>query len=193
MWRSQRCVKDGTYPQVAHFCPRAIEVSVSPIFFRPSADSVDSFAASGMLAIGDVEQLSPSASVMLRVATLTAWAELEIAGTMQAYLLGSPQASPCDPSDLVGLVTERLCYQQRGFGSASRDGLRRYGHDLNEPWERGSSAGMQPITLTSSMKSLNHIISIKIESWSPILKAVSITMQRHDPHILAAVDGRDVE
>ena len=39
-----------------------------------------------MLAIGDVEQLSPNASVMLRIATLTAWAELENAGVMQEYL-----------------------------------------------------------------------------------------------------------
>ena len=39
-----------------------------------------------MLAIGDVEQLSPNASVMLRIATLTAWAELEISATVQAYL-----------------------------------------------------------------------------------------------------------
>ena len=56
---------------------------VFPVVRRPM---LDLSTASGMLAIGDVEQLSPNASVMLRIATLTAWAELEISGTVQAYL-----------------------------------------------------------------------------------------------------------
>lgn len=43
-------------------------------------------AASGMLSIGDVGELSPNASVMLRIATLTAWAELETATIRQPYL-----------------------------------------------------------------------------------------------------------
>ena len=76
-------VKDGPYPEIAYLCTRTIEVFVFPILPRLS---VDLSAASGMLAIGDVEQLSPNASVMLRIATLTAWAELEIAGAIQAYL-----------------------------------------------------------------------------------------------------------
>ena len=76
-------IKDGPYPEVAYLCNRTIKVFVFLVF---SWLSVDSPAASGMLAIGDVEQLSPNASVMLRIATLTAWAELEIAGVVQAYL-----------------------------------------------------------------------------------------------------------
>jgi len=76
-------VKDGSYPEVAYLCTRAIKVLVLPIVPQPL---LDLSAASGMLAIGDVEQLSPNASVMLRIATLTAWAELEISGTVQAYL-----------------------------------------------------------------------------------------------------------
>jgi hypothetical protein len=76
-------VKDGSYPEIAYLCTRTIEVFVLPSFPQLS---VDLPAASGMLAIGDVEQLSPNASVMLRIATLTAWAELEIAGAIQTYL-----------------------------------------------------------------------------------------------------------
>lgn len=41
---------------------------------------------SGMLSIGDADELSPNASVMLRIATLSAWAELEIASSQQSYL-----------------------------------------------------------------------------------------------------------
>jgi hypothetical protein len=40
----------------------------------------------GTLAIGDVKQLSPNASVMLRIATATAWAELDIASGERPYL-----------------------------------------------------------------------------------------------------------
>lgn len=39
-----------------------------------------------MLSIGDVGELSPNASVMLRISTLTAWAELEAATGQQQYL-----------------------------------------------------------------------------------------------------------
>lgn len=39
-----------------------------------------------MLSIGEAGELSPNASVMLRVATLEAWAELEVASTGQTYL-----------------------------------------------------------------------------------------------------------
>ena len=40
-----------------------------------------------MLSIGNAHELSPNASVMLRIATLSAWAELETASTRQAYLV----------------------------------------------------------------------------------------------------------
>lgn len=45
------------------------------------------YAGSGMLTLGDAAELSPNASVMLRIATLSAWAELEVASTQQAYLV----------------------------------------------------------------------------------------------------------
>lgn len=40
----------------------------------------------GMLSLGDAGELSPNASVMLRIATLSAWAELAIASAAQGYL-----------------------------------------------------------------------------------------------------------
>jgi hypothetical protein len=40
----------------------------------------------GLLSIDDVTQLGPNASVMLRVSTLTAWAELEVAIAREDYL-----------------------------------------------------------------------------------------------------------
>ena len=41
---------------------------------------------SGTLSLGDAGELSPNASVMLRISTLTAWAELEMASVQQNYL-----------------------------------------------------------------------------------------------------------
>jgi hypothetical protein len=40
----------------------------------------------GTLSLGDAGELSPNASVMLRIATLSAWAELAIASAVQGYL-----------------------------------------------------------------------------------------------------------
>ena len=42
---------------------------------------------SGLLRLGDAVDLGPNASVMLRIATLSAWAELEIASHTQQYLV----------------------------------------------------------------------------------------------------------
>jgi hypothetical protein len=36
--------------------------------------------------LGETGELSPNASAMLRISTLSAWAQLEIASTQQAYL-----------------------------------------------------------------------------------------------------------
>jgi HEAT repeat-containing protein 5 len=41
---------------------------------------------SGTLSLGEAGELSPNASVMLRIAALTAWAKLEIARPFQPYL-----------------------------------------------------------------------------------------------------------
>lgn len=40
----------------------------------------------GTLSLGDAGELSPNASVMLRISTLSAWAELVVASTEQGYI-----------------------------------------------------------------------------------------------------------
>lgn len=54
------------------------------------------FVGSGMLSLGEAEELSPNASVMLRISTLSAWAELEVASVQQNYLkeVVSPYNAP---------------------------------------------------------------------------------------------------
>lgn len=41
---------------------------------------------SGMVKLGETAELSPNASAMLRISTLSAWAELEVSSTRQSYL-----------------------------------------------------------------------------------------------------------
>lgn len=50
--------------------------------------SADTFHESeaGMLHLGDTAELSPNASAMLRIATLSAWAQLDVASNEQSYL-----------------------------------------------------------------------------------------------------------
>jgi len=40
----------------------------------------------GMLSIGDTGELSPNASAMLRISTLSAWAQLQVSSLKQNYL-----------------------------------------------------------------------------------------------------------
>jgi hypothetical protein len=44
------------------------------------------FKDAGTLSLGEAGELSPNASVMLRIAALTAWAKLEVARPQQPYL-----------------------------------------------------------------------------------------------------------
>lgn len=40
-----------------------------------------------MLSLGETGELSPNASAMLRISTLSAWAQLEVASANQSYLV----------------------------------------------------------------------------------------------------------
>ena len=57
-------VKNGSYPEITYLCTGTIKVFILPSFLRLS---VDLYAALGMLAIGDVKQLSPNASIIVSV------------------------------------------------------------------------------------------------------------------------------
>lgn len=48
---------------------------------------VSTRAEDGTISLGDARDLSPNASVMIRIATVSAWAELAVASTHQPYLL----------------------------------------------------------------------------------------------------------
>jgi len=65
-----------------HWNSRKVTLSSSSM----QEHSVHNDIETGMLSLGDAGELSPNASVMLRIATLSAWAELAIASAAQWYL-----------------------------------------------------------------------------------------------------------
>ncbi|KAJ8482572.1 hypothetical protein ONZ51_g5279 [Trametes cubensis] len=127
---------------------------------------------SGMLSLGDAAELSPNASVMLRIATLSAWAELEVASAQQVYLVEvvKPYRATLAPLWVSSL---------RDYASIRVDA-----ESLDE-----TAAG----ALDSSYSSLGRevLLPYYVKAWPVILHAVAIAMQKDDPSILAAMDGQE--
>ncbi|KAI8972549.1 ARM repeat-containing protein [Trametes punicea] len=127
---------------------------------------------SGMLSLGDAAELSPNASVMLRIATLSAWAELEVASVEQAYLV---EVVKPYRATLASLWVSSL----RDYASIKVDA-----ESLDE-----TAAG----ALDSSYSSLGRevLLPYYVKAWPIIMHAVAIAMQKDDPNILAAMDGQE--
>ncbi|PCH43056.1 ARM repeat-containing protein [Wolfiporia cocos MD-104 SS10] len=126
---------------------------------------------SGMLSLGDAGELSPNASVMLRIATLSAWAELEVASTHQTYLVSvvKPYRPTLSPLWVAAL---------RDFASIRADA---------EVFDDSTAGSID------SYSSLGKevLLPYYLEAWPVILHAIATVMIADDPHILAAMDGQD--
>ncbi|KAK0495924.1 clathrin-coated vesicle protein [Armillaria luteobubalina] len=127
---------------------------------------------SGMVKLGETAELSPNASAMLRISTLSAWAELEVSSTRQSYL-----KNVVDPyrASLATLWLVSL----RDYASIRTDS--EFLHDTSS------------VALDSTYSSLGKevLLPYYAQSWSLILQAVATAMQANDPHILAAMHGRE--
>ncbi|KAF7337120.1 Clathrin-coated vesicle protein [Mycena venus] len=135
--------------------------------------ALDQSKDSGMLSLGETGELSPNASAMLRISTLSAWAQLEIASTQQAYL--TDVLKPYR-STLASLWLASL----RDYASIRIDS--EFLHDTSS------------VALDSSYSSLGKevLLPYYANSWSVILQAVATAMQANDPHVLAAMDGQEL-
>ncbi|PPQ91330.1 hypothetical protein CVT25_003770 [Psilocybe cyanescens] len=128
---------------------------------------------SGMLSLGEAGELSPNASAMLRISTLSAWAQLQVSSTQQGYL-----------ENVVKPYRSILC----SLWIAS---LRDYaGIRIDSEFLHDTSS-----VVDSSYSSLGKEVLLPYysKSWSIILQAVATAMQAGDPHILAAMDGREFD
>ncbi|CCM02125.1 uncharacterized protein FIBRA_04202 [Fibroporia radiculosa] len=136
------------------------------------SSALEQLKESGMLTLGDAVELSPNASVMLRIATLSAWAELHVASNRQMYL--ADVVKPYGPS-LATLWVAAL----RDYASIRADA-----EVLDE-----SLAG----SLDSSYSNLGKEVLLPYysESWPVILQAVATAMHAGDSNMLAAMDGRE--
>ncbi|OCH91331.1 clathrin-coated vesicle protein [Obba rivulosa] len=153
-------------------CGVVKEVSRMGRILKLLTSALEQSKESGMLSLGEAGELSPNASVMLRIATLSAWSKLQVASTQQPYI-----AEVIKPyrSTLASLWIVTL----RDYASIRADT-----EVLDE-----SSGG----ALDSSYSSLGKevLLPYYLEAWSVILRAVAGAMVSDDPYILAAIDGQD--
>ncbi|TFY79847.1 hypothetical protein EWM64_g4165 [Hericium alpestre] len=125
----------------------------------------------GMLSLGGATEASPNASAMLRIATLSAWAELA-AGSERPYLR---EVVKPYRSTLATLWVAAL----RDYASI------RAGSEVSQDT---SSA---PLDTAFASLGKDILLPYYATSWPIILKAISVAMEAHDPFIRGAMDGID--
>ncbi|KAN0065708.1 hypothetical protein ACQY0O_000838 [Thecaphora frezii] len=140
--------------------------------------ALDSCLEPTMERLGDVEDLSPNANAMLKVAVFTAWAELQVASVKQDYLIQvvKPHIAKIAP-----------------FWIAC---LREYAKIRSDPDAEGlGGPGVGPVINTSLDSQYAGLAREVITpyydgSWFKILNAVAVLMNANDPSILRAMDGQ---
>ncbi|KAF9444651.1 clathrin-coated vesicle protein [Macrolepiota fuliginosa MF-IS2] len=127
---------------------------------------------SGMLSIGDTGELSPNASAMLRISTLSAWAQLQVSTLKQNYLEKVVQPHR---STLSSLWIASL----RDYASIRIDS--EFLHDASS------------VAIDSSYSNMGRevLLPYYTQSWPIILRAVATLMQAGDRAVLAAMDGQE--
>ncbi|PFH53326.1 hypothetical protein AMATHDRAFT_55203 [Amanita thiersii Skay4041] len=127
---------------------------------------------SGMVSLGEAGEMSPNASAMLRITTLSAWAQLQVASAQQAYLQDviKPYSASLAPLWIAAL---------RDYASIRVD---------SDFTQESSNAAID-----TSYSSLGRevLLPYYADAWSVILSAVAYAMETSDPFILAAMDGQE--
>lgn len=126
----------------------------------------------GTFTLGESGELSPNASAMLRISTVSAWADLQLAGGEHKYLV---QVIEPHRGDLSPLWVSAL----RDYASIRIDS-----EFLQET----------PLSsLDSSYYGLGKEVLLPYysESWPVLLQAVASVMEIEDPYVIAAIDGRE--
>ncbi|CAK9780383.1 putative clathrin-coated vesicle protein [Cutaneotrichosporon oleaginosum] len=122
-----------------------------------------------MVSLGDVKDLSSSASVMLKISILAAWAELQVASTKQAYLV------------------EVIKPYRWLLGPFWVGALRDYAYLRTDPeMGAGAAAGMD---LGTGM-GRDVLLPYYEKAVPKLLHAVAIGLVANDPFVIGAVDGQ---
>lgn len=125
-----------------------------------------------LLSLGDAAEGSPNASAMLRIATLSAWAQLASASPQPKYL-----QEVVEPyrSTLTSLWIAAL----RDYASIRADS------------EAILDTSAAPLDAAYASLGKDILLPYYAESWPVILDAVATAMEARDPSILGAMDGVD--
>ena len=126
-------------------------------------------------AIGDLKVFSTNAQAMLKMATLSAWAQLQIASIEQKYLesIVQPYLSKLTPLWLASLQEfAKLRFEPEissSFGGDSHSG------DLDELYA-----------------ALNRQIRLSFyqDSWLYVVEAIAVLVERDSDHVFDALDGK---
>ncbi|ESK97884.1 clathrin-coated vesicle protein [Moniliophthora roreri MCA 2997] len=126
---------------------------------------------SGMVSLGEAGELSPNASAMLRISTLSAWAQLEVASYQQSYLVAVVKP-------YRAILASMWIAALRDYATIKID---------SESLQDTSASALD------SYSSLGKevLLPYYTDSWTLILQAVAAAMQANDQHVLAAMDGKE--
>lgn len=128
-----------------------------------------------MDSLGDVKNLSSTASVLLKTSIFAAWAQFQTASVRQPYLL-----------EVIKPHIPILC----PFWVAS---LREYAKVKTDPEAASSDSGAGGAAFDSVYSGLSRETALPFyeRSWPQMLHAVASLLRTNNPNMLAAVDGMD--
>ncbi|WVW78983.1 hypothetical protein I302_100946 [Kwoniella bestiolae CBS 10118] len=126
-----------------------------------------------IISLGDVDQLSTNAAIMLKISILTAWAELKISSTKQAYL-----------NDVIKPYRYLL-------GPFWIGALRDYAQLRTDPEMGGGGLSGMGVGLDSGNAVGREVLLPYYEAAVPnLLHAVAISLSLSDPFALGSMDGQ---
>ncbi|GAA6022908.1 hypothetical protein JCM10207_006860 [Rhodosporidiobolus poonsookiae] len=137
--------------------------------------ALESCKNSDMTSLGDVQELSSTASVMLKTSIFAAWAQFQTASVRQPYL-----------ADVIRPHLPLLC----PFWAAS---LREYARVRTDPDATSSDSGAGGAAFDSVYSGLSRETALPFyqAAWPQMLHAVATLLKASDPHMLRAIDGLD--
>ncbi|GAA6050947.1 hypothetical protein JCM3770_005337 [Rhodotorula araucariae] len=138
--------------------------------------ALESCRESDMTSLGDVQDLSSTAAVMLKTSIFAAWAQFQSASVRQPYL-----------ADVIRPHLPLLC----PFWVAS---LRDYARVRTDPEAVASSdSGASGAVFDSVYSGLSRETALPFyeRAWPQMLHAVATLLKASNPHMLRAVDGLD--
>lgn len=141
--------------------------------------ALESCIQPSMKSLGDVDNLSSNATAMLKIAIFTAWSELQVASTQQAYLINviKPEISTLTPLWIASL-SEYARLRADPDCSSFAMGI-----------------GNGPMTINQSLESpyaglVRNVLMPHYEtSWYTMLYAVAVLLSQGDEIVLKAMDG----